>query len=78
MSKSNQHHVQPHGDTEWEVKRSGDQRPSHVVSTKREAEKIGREISKNQETELVVHRKDGTVERSDSHGNDPNPPKDKK
>lgn len=31
----------------------------------------------DQETEFQVHRKDGSIERSDSHGNDPNPPKDK-
>jgi uncharacterized protein YdaT len=61
----------------WQVKRDGGKRASHVAGTKAEAEKIGREISRNQGTELQVHRKDGTIERSDSHGNDPNPPKDK-
>jgi hypothetical protein len=67
----------PHKDG-WQVKRDGDQKASHVAGTKKEAEKIGRDISRNQETEFQVHRKDGTIERSDSHGNDPNPPKDKK
>jgi hypothetical protein len=28
--------------------------------------------------ELVIHKKDGTIADSDSYGNDPNPPKDKK
>lgn len=77
MSK-NQHHVQPNGNGEWEVKKSGNDKASRVLPTKKEAEKVGREISQNQGTELVVHRKDGTIEREDSHGNDPNPPKDKK
>jgi len=77
MSK-NQHHIQPNGDGDWEVKKSGGERASAVAPTKKEAEKAGREISKNQGTELVIHRKDGTIERKDSHGNDPNPPKDKK
>jgi hypothetical protein len=66
----------PHEDG-WQVKRDGGKRASHVESTKAEAEKIGRQISRNQETELQIHRKDGSIERSDSHGNDPNPPKDK-
>lgn len=72
------HRVMPHKDGGWQVKRDGDQKASHVTETKREAEKVGREISRNQGTEFQVHRKDGTIERSDSHGNDPNPPKDKR
>lgn len=64
------HRVMPHEDG-WQVKRDGGQRASRVAGTKGEAEKLGREISKNQETELQVHRKVGSIERSDSHGNDP-------
>ena len=70
------HRVMPHEDG-WQVKRDGGKRASRVADTKAEAEKMGREISRNQETELQIHRKDMTIERSDSHGNDPNPPKDK-
>lgn len=65
------HRVMPHKDGGWQVKRDGGERASHRSETKAEAEKLGREISRNQETELQVHRKDGTIERSDSHGNDP-------
>jgi hypothetical protein len=77
MSKK-QHHIQPRKDGDWEVKKSGDDWASRILPTKQEAEKVGRQISQNQGTELVVHRKDGTIERKDSHGNDSNPPKDKK
>ena len=70
------HRIMPHEDG-WQVKRDGGKRASRVADTKAEAEKMGREISRNQETELQIHRKDMTIERSDSHGNDPNPPKDK-
>lgn len=38
----------------------------------------GREISRNQGTELVIHNTDGKISRSDSHGKDPCPPKDKR
>ncbi len=34
-----------------------------------------REISRNQKTELVIHNMDGRIAQSDSHGNDPFPPK---
>jgi len=60
------------------VKRAGSDRASVHTDTKKDAVEKGREISKNQGTELVIRRKDGTIEKSDSHGNDPCPPKDKK
>lgn len=70
------HRIMPHEDG-WQVKRDGGERASHVTDTKAEAEKLGRTISRNQETELQVHGMNGRIQRSDSHGNDPNPPKDK-
>ncbi|MFA7331046.1 MAG: DUF2188 domain-containing protein [Candidatus Delongbacteria bacterium] len=60
------------------MKRAGSDRASVHTDTKKDAVEKGREISKNQGTELVIRRKDGTIEKSDSHGNDPCPPKDKK
>ena len=65
------HRVMPHEDGGWQVKRDGDERPSHRAETKAEAERLGRDISQNQGTELLIHRADGTFERADSHGNDP-------
>lgn len=78
MSKRKTHRVIPHPNGGWDVKRDGAQKASKHCDTKREAEDYGRKISKNQGTELTIHRKDGSIERSDSHGNDPNPPRDKK
>lgn len=57
------------------MKRDGAERASRVTGTKAEAEKIGRQISRNQETKLQVHRKGMTIERSNSQGTDPNPPR---
>lgn len=65
----------PHQDG-WQVKRDGDLRPSHVTSTQAEAISIARDISRNQGTELQIHGRDGRIRRSDSHGNDPFPPRD--
>lgn len=70
MAKRDTHRVLPHKDG-WQVKRDGGKRASHVEVTKAAAEKIAREISRNQKTELQIHGKDGSIQRSDSHGNDP-------
>jgi hypothetical protein len=75
MAKQDTHHVVPNPDGGWDVKRGGGQKASHHKDTKAEAEKTAREISRNQGTELVIHGKDGKIQRKDSHGNDDYPPK---
>lgn len=75
MAKQDTHHVVPNPNGGWDVKRGGGQKASHHTDTKAETEIIGRGISKNQETELVIHGKDGKIQGKDSHGNDPYPPK---
>lgn len=76
MTPRKTHHVIPNPEGGWDVKKGGSERASKHFPTKKEAEKWGREVSKNQDSELVVHGKDGKIQRSDSHGNDPCPPKD--
>jgi len=78
MPKRDTHRVMPHKDGGWQVKRDGGQKASHQTTTKIEAEQLARKISRNQETELQIHGKDMKIQRSDSHGSDPFPPKDKK
>ena len=73
-----EHHVVPGKNGGWDVKRSGAERASAHTDTKMNAVNIARTISQNQKTELVIHNKDGKITNSDSHGNDPCPPKDKK
>jgi hypothetical protein len=65
----------PHKDGGWQVKRDGDEKASHRTDTKTEAEKLARPISQHQHTELQIHGMDGRIQSSDSHGNDPYPPK---
>ena len=72
------HHVVPDSDGGWNVKKGGAERASKHFDRKQDAVDYGRKVSQNQESELVIHRKDGTIERSDSHGHDPNPPRDRK
>lgn len=75
---NDEHHVVPNPDGGWDVKRSGGEQPSHHFDTKQDAVDKARGISRNQETELVIHDKKGRIQKKDSHGNDPCPPKDKK
>jgi hypothetical protein len=35
-------------------------------------------VARRNQSEVVIHRRDGTIRDSDSYGNDPNPPRDRK
>jgi len=72
------HHVVLNPEGGWNVKKGGADRASKTFAKKDRAIGFARKISKNQHTELVVHRKDGTIQFADSHGKDPNPPRDKR
>jgi hypothetical protein len=74
---TNQHIVQPNGQGNWEVLRTGNLRASGTYETKVEAVAADRQLPQNTGTELVIKKLDGTIERRDSHGNDPSHPKDK-
>ncbi len=73
MSKRNQHIVPHEGG--WAVRGAGSQRATSVYRTQQEAIDAGREIARNQGTELLIHGRDGRIRDRDSHGNDPFPPK---
>lgn len=68
-------HVVPNPDGGWDINQSGGQRSSGHFDKKQDAVDRAREISQNQNTELVIHNKDGQIGGKDSHGNDPFPPK---
>lgn len=69
------HHIVPNPNGGWDVKRGGANRASSHHQTKQAATDAGRVISRNQATELRIHNRNGRIARSDSHGNDPVPPK---
>jgi len=73
MPKRNQH-VVPH-DNAWAVRSAGSQRASSIHSTQGEAISAGREIARNQRSELFVHGRNGRIRERDSYGNDPFPPR---
>jgi hypothetical protein len=67
------HHIVPDGD-EWAVKKDDAERASRKADTKKEAKELGKEIAKNQNSELKIHREDGEIQEGRSYGNDPFPP----
>ncbi len=67
-------HVVPHPDGGWQVKGEGNSRATVKTDTQREAIDIARQISRNQGSELVIHRPNGQIRDKDSHGRDPYPP----
>ena len=69
------HHVVPNPNGGWDVKRGGGSRATSHHDTKQAAIDSGRQVSRNQGTEFRIHNKDGRIAQSDSHGNDPHPPK---
>ena len=71
MAKSRSHHVVPASQGGWNVKRAGSGKAIVHTVTKKQAIDLGREISRNQGTEFVIHGKDGVIQQKDSHGNDP-------
>ena len=70
-------HVVRHNDG-WATRKEGASRVGHTTDTQREAIDLAREQAKRERVEVVIHRRDNKIRDSDSYGNDPNPPKDKK
>ena len=69
----NQHIVKhPEG---WAVKGEGNTKATFVTKRQEQAIDRGREIARNQESELLIHGRDGKIRDRDSYGNDPHPPK---
>jgi hypothetical protein len=58
------------------VRGAGNQRLTRITDTQAEAIDLGKEIAKNQESELLIHGRDGRIRSKDSYGNDPCPPHD--
>lgn len=67
-------HVVPNPVIGWDIKEGGSTHSIGHFDTKQEAENAARQMSQNG-TELYIHGKNGKIQRKDSHGNDPYPPK---
>lgn len=77
MAKKRDIHVVPH-DGGWATKKEGAGRAGGVHETQRQALDAAREQARRERVEVVTHGRHGRIRDSDSYGNDPNPPRDKK
>ena len=68
-------HITPHPNGGWQVKGAGNSKATIITNTQSEAIMIGKEIAKNQGSELFIHNKQGRIRERNSYGNDPYPPK---
>lgn len=76
MSKKDIHVVPRDGG--WAVRREQAHRDSSHHDRKSDAMDAARETARRERVEVVDHGRDGKIRDSDSYGNDPYPPKDKK
>ncbi len=74
MTKGKNQHIVKHA-SGWAVKGAGNEKATKVVKTQNEAINIGKEIAKNQNSELFIHGRNGQIRERNSYGNDPHPPK---
>ncbi len=73
---ANQHVVRrPSG---WAVRGEGNSRDTSLHRTQADAIDAARGIAQNQRSQVVIHGRDGRIRDSDSYGNDPNPPRDRR
>ena len=68
-------HVTPHPNGGWQVKGAGNSKATVRTNTQKEAISVARQISKNQSSEMIIHRSNGQIREKNSYGNDPFPPK---
>jgi hypothetical protein len=78
MTKKRDIHVVPHKDGGWATLKEGADRAGFRAPTQQGAFERAREQAQRERVEVVIHRKDGTIRNSNSYGNDPCPPKDKR
>ena len=68
-------HVVPSGKS-WQVKGEHCQRATKNFNKQSDAIAFARKIAQNNNSELVIHGRDGRIRDKDSFGNDPCPPRD--
>lgn len=77
MSKKKDIHVIPH-EGGWATRCEGAERAGSTHDTQAKAIEAGRRRAIHDRVEVVIHGRNGRIRDSDSYGNDPNPPRDKK
>lgn len=76
MSKRKTYHVTPGTDGGWKVKEENTSRALSKHDTKADAINRAKEVAKNQDLgQVVIHKKDMTIQTEHTYGKDPYPPK---
>ena len=76
MSARKVYHVSPRSEGGWQVKAENAKRASNVEKTKTEAIEQAKELAKaTPEGQVIIHKKDGTIQTEYTYRNDPFPPK---
>jgi len=71
MSERAKYHVSPH-ENGWQVKKEKASRPARVCGTKEEAIEEAKRIAKNNPLgQVIIHKKDGTIQTEYTYGKDP-------
>lgn len=73
ITKGTNLHVIPSPNGKWTVKRADAERASKKFDTQADALNWARSKGKNERSEVVIHRRDGTIREWDTFG----PPRDK-
>ncbi len=67
-------HVTHRPDGNWQVKGAGNTKATVVTTTQKEAIEIAKGIAQKQQSELIIHGRDGRIREKNSYGNDTYPP----
>ena len=73
MTKRNQHVVRH--ESGWAVKGAGAQKATSVHATQAEAIGATKSIAQNQQSEMLIHGRNGQIRERNTYGSDPFPPK---
>ncbi len=76
MSRKKDQHIVP-ADGGWGIRGEGNSRLTGVFETQQEAYDRGREIAKNNESDLYLHGRNGRIRAAESYGSDPESIRDK-
>lgn len=68
-------HVTPRPDGNWQVIGAGNEKATAVTETQREAIEIAKGLAQKNESEMLIHGKNGRIREKNSYGNDPYPPR---
>lgn len=66
-SKNFTRHVVPHSQG-WATKQGGSDQVTSIYRTKREAEAAAREQSRREGSKLIIHNKEGVIQRQHTYG----------